>query len=62
MRQRRQPVRDYRHAITQASDFSTIHVATGTYTEQNITVDRNITITGAGTGATFVQAGTAPAG
>ena len=55
-------MRDYRHAITQASDFSTIHVATGTYTEQNITVDRNITITGAGTGATFVQAGTAPAG
>ncbi len=42
-------------AITAASPSATINVAAGTYTEQ-LVIDKNITITGAGSGTTTIQA------
>jgi len=48
------------YAISQAFAGNTIEIAAGTYTEAGITVDKNLTITGAGASSTIVQAATAP--
>ncbi len=48
------------YAIGQAAAGDTISIAAGTYTQLGITVDKNLTITGAGAATTIVQANAAP--
>ncbi len=47
-------------AVAAASSGDTITVAAGTYTEAGITVDKDLTITGAGASTTIVQAAATP--
>ncbi len=46
-------------AVTAASSGDTISVAAGTYTEQ-VVIDKNLTLTGAGSGTTTIQAPVSP--
>jgi predicted outer membrane repeat protein len=48
------------YAVDQANSNDTIHVAAGTYTENEIYVRENMTICGAGADSTIVQADTSP--
>ena len=48
------------YAISQAVAGNTIEIAAGTYTESGITVDKNLTITGADASSTIVQAAAPP--
>ena len=58
------PCATINYAISQAVAGNTIEIAAGTYTEAGITVDKDLTFTGAGATVTIVQAssnpGTAP--
>lgn len=52
-----QPCATVAHAISQSDPGDVIRLAAGIYTESNVVVDRDVTITGDGTDATFIQAG-----
>jgi hypothetical protein len=49
-----------KYAVSQASDGDTVDLSAGTYTEADICVNKNLTISGAGDASTIVQAAATP--